>query len=140
MTNLYQSHKMLTGLLARRWCKSPKPFVYNKLQKGKPGLNKDQRLLTLHDFTPPIILYVQLRVYKLPLEIKLRALLKAWSPHVVLSCLLFLLFSSVLPSGQNNWSVGVLCDYLFAWTFKTHSRRHPRWDTFRYSRGRLRLP
>ena len=50
------------------------------LQKRKPGLDKDQRLLTLHDFTPPIILYAQLKVYKLPLKIKLRALLKAWSP------------------------------------------------------------
>ena len=55
------------------------------LQKRKPGLNKDQRLLTLHDFTPPIILYAQLKVYKLPLKIKLRALLtEAWSPHVIL--------------------------------------------------------
>ena len=53
------------------------------LQKRKPGLDKDQGLLTLHDFTPPIILYVQLRVYKLPLTIKLRALLKAWSPREV---------------------------------------------------------
>ena len=59
------------------------------LQKRKPGLNKDLRLLTLHDFTPPIILYAQLKVYKLPLKIKLRALLKAWSPRVVLSCFLF---------------------------------------------------
>ena len=45
------------------------------LQKRKPDLDKDQRLLTLHDFTPPIILYAQLRVYKLPLKIKLQALL-----------------------------------------------------------------
>ena len=45
------------------------------LQKRKPGLDKDQRLLTLHDFTPPIILYAQLKVYKLPLKIKLQALL-----------------------------------------------------------------
>ena len=45
------------------------------LQKRKPGLDKDQRLLTFHDFTPPIILYAQLKVYKLPLKIKLRALL-----------------------------------------------------------------
>ena len=44
------------------------------LQKKKPGLDKDQRLLTLHDFTPPIILYAQLKVYKLPLKIKLQAL------------------------------------------------------------------
>jgi hypothetical protein len=56
------------------------------LQKRKPGLDKDQRLLTLYDFTPPIILYAQLKVYKLPLKIKLWALLtEAWSPHVVLS-------------------------------------------------------
>ena len=56
------------------------------LQKRNPGFDKDQRLLTLHDFTSPIILYVQLRVYKLPLKIKLGALLtEAWSPHVVLS-------------------------------------------------------
>ena len=27
------------------------------LQKRKPGLNKDLRLLTFRDFTPPIILY-----------------------------------------------------------------------------------
>ena len=47
------------------------------LQKRKPGLDKDQRLLTLHDFTPRIILYAQLKVYKLPLKIKLRALPKA---------------------------------------------------------------
>ena len=25
-----KSHKMLIGLLARRWCKSPKPLVYDK--------------------------------------------------------------------------------------------------------------
>ena len=57
-----------------------------RLQKRNPGFNKDQRLLTLHDFTPPIILYAQLKVYKLPLKIKLQALLtKAWSPHVILS-------------------------------------------------------
>ena len=78
------------------------------LQKRKPGLDKDQRLLTLHDFTPPIILYAQLKVYKLPLKIKLQALLKAWSPRVVLSYFLFLLFSSDLPSGQTNWSAEVL--------------------------------
>ena len=67
------------------------------MQKRKPGLDKDQRLLTLHDFTSPIILYAQLKVYKLRLKIKLWALLKAWSPYVVLSCFLF---SSDLPSGH----------------------------------------
>ena len=55
------------------------------LQERKPGLDQDQRLVTLHDFTLPIILYAQLKVYKLPLKIKLQALLKARSPCVVLS-------------------------------------------------------
>ena len=64
------------------------------LQKRKPGLDKDQRLLTLHDFTPPIILYAQLKVYKLPLEIKLQALLiRLGLP--VLFLLPFLSFSSL---------------------------------------------
>ena len=34
------------------------------------------------------------------MKIKLWALLKAWSPSVILSCFLFLLFFSVLPSGH----------------------------------------
>ena len=68
-------------------------------QKGKPGLNKDQRLLTLYSFTPPIILYAQLKVYTLPLKIKLRALLKAWSPVSFFLASFSLLFFSVLPSG-----------------------------------------
>ena len=110
------------------------------LQKRKPGLNKDQGLLTLRDITPPIILYAQFKVYKLPLNIKLQALLKAWSPRVVLSCFLFLFFSSDLPSGQNNWSMEVLWDHLLAWASKTHWRRCLRWGTFSDSRGRLRLP
>ena len=55
-----------------------------------------------HGFTPPIILYVQLRVYKLPLKIKLRALLtKAWSPHVVLS-LTFWLNSHLEREGSSS--------------------------------------
>ena len=55
------------------------------LQKRNPGFDKYQRLLTLHDFTSPIILYVQLRVYKSLLKIKLWALFtEAWSPHVIL--------------------------------------------------------
>ena len=90
------------------------------LQKRKPGLDKDQGLLTLHDFTPPIILYAQLKVYTLPLKIKLRALLKAWSPHVILSCFLFsfLFLFRLIP-----WSAGALCVHFPAWASKTHSRR-----------------
>ena len=44
---------MLTGFLVRRWCKSPKAFVYDKFAERKPGLDKGQGLLTLHDSTPP---------------------------------------------------------------------------------------
>ena len=111
------------------------------LQKRKPGLDKDQRLLTLHDFTPPVILYAQLKVYMLPLKIKLRALLiEVWSPRVILSCflssfsLLFFLHAKII------WSAGVLCDHLFAWASKTRSRRFLTWGTFHYSRGRLWPP
>ena len=69
------------------------------LQKRKPGLDKDQRLLTLHDFTSPIILYAQLKVYKLPLKNKATGLThQAWSPRVSLASF-SLLFFSVLPSG-----------------------------------------
>ena len=71
------------------------------LQKRKPGLDKDQRLLTLHDFTPLIILYAQLKVYQLPLKIKLQALLKAWSPRVVLS-LTFWLNSHLEHGGSSS--------------------------------------
>ena len=43
--------------------KSPKTFAYDKFTKKKPGFDKDQELLTLHDSTPsPIILYAQLKV------------------------------------------------------------------------------
>ena len=91
---------MLTGLLARRWCKSPKPFVYDKFAEKKAWSDKDQGLLTLHDFTPPIILYAQLKVYKLPLKIKLWALLiRLGIPVSFFFASFSLLFSSVFPSG-----------------------------------------
>ena len=110
------------------------------LQKRKPGLDKDQRLLTLHDFTPPIILYAQLKVYKLPLKIKLWALLKAWSPRVILSCFLFSPFLFCSSFRTYNWSGGVLWDHLLAWACKTHFRRCLRWGTFSDSRGCLWPP
>ena len=70
------------------------------LQKRKPDFDKEQRLLTLHDFTPPVILYVQLRVYKPLLKTKLRAsFTEAWSPHVFLS-LTFWLNSHLEPGGS----------------------------------------
>ena len=84
-----------------------------------------------------IILYAQLKVYKLPLKIKLRALLKAWSPHVILSCFLFSPFLFCSSFRTFNWSTGVLWDHLLAWASKTHLRRCLRWGTFSDLRGRL---
>ena len=108
------------------------------LQKRKPGLDKGKRLLTLHDFTPPTILYAQLKVYKLPLKIKLRALLKARSPRVILSCFLFSPFLPCSSFRTNNWSAGALWDHLFARASKTHSKRCLRWGTFHYLRGQCK--
>ena len=83
--------KMLTGLLARRWCKTTWDLLYmGRYAKGKPGLNKGQDCcpcITLHI---PLFLYVQLEVYKLPLKIKLWVLLWCLAPHVIL--FLFSLF------------------------------------------------
>ena len=127
---------MLIGLLARRWCKSPKHLYTIRLQKRKPGLDKDQGLLTVHDFTPPIILYAQLKVYKLPLKIKLRALLiRLGLP--VLFLLPFLSFSSLFFV-QDDWMErGGSLRPLTAWASKTHSRRCLRWGTFSYLGGCL---
>ncbi len=97
-------------------------------------------LKRLSSSSSSIILYAQLKVYKLPLKIKLRALLKAWSPRVVLSCFLFSPFLFCSSFRTYNWSVGVLWDHLLAWASKTHSRRCLRWGTFSDSRGRLRPP
>ena len=46
----------------------------------------------------------------------MRALLKAWSPHVILS--LSFSFFRLIP-----WSTGALCIHFPAWASKTHSRR-----------------
>ena len=56
------------------------------LQERNPGFDKDQRLLTLYDFTLSLLSSMCiLRVYKPLLKIKLWALLaEAWSPHVIL--------------------------------------------------------
>ena len=64
--------KMLTGPLARRWCKTIQDLLYTGgYAKRKPSLNKGQECcpcITLHI---PLFLYVQLWVYKLLLKIKL---------------------------------------------------------------------
>ena len=122
---------MLTGLLARRWCKSPKTFAYGKFAERKPSFSKDQGLLTLHDSTlPPLSSMHNLR-YKNYFGKQSAGLAhQAWSPHVVLS--LSFSFSSWFP-----WSTGALCVYFPAWASKTHSIRCLRWGTFRDLRGCL---
>ena len=79
---------MSTGLQGQK-------IMYTTLFMGKvcrknPGFNKDKTdvmfRLTLYDFASFISLYVQVKVQKFLLKIKLWALLtEAWSPHVILS-------------------------------------------------------
>ena len=76
---------MLTGLLARRWCKSPKVFVYDKFAERKPGFDKGQGLLILHDSTPPYYPLYTTEGIKAPFINKVTGLAhQAWSPHVIL--------------------------------------------------------
>ena len=80
-----KGHKMLSVLLARRWCKSPETFVYQKECRKNAWSRWGSGLLTLYEYASSIIFYVQLKVYKLLWKIKLWALLtEAWSPHVIL--------------------------------------------------------
>ena len=90
---------MSTGLQGQK-------ILYTTLFMGKvcrksPGFDKDKTDvmfgLTLHDFASFISLYVQVKVYKFLLKIKLWALLtEAWSPCVILSFLFFLSLSLLL--------------------------------------------
>ena len=66
------------------------------------------RLKRLSSSSSSIILYAQLKVYKLPLKIKLQALLKAWSPRVILSCFFFSPFLFCSSFRTFNWSAGLL--------------------------------
>ena len=95
-----KGHKMLSVLLARRWCKSPETFVYQKECRKNAWSRWGSGLLTLDEYASSIIFYVQLKVYKLLWKIKLWALLtESWSPLVVLS---FSLFSGWLPGVQGS--------------------------------------
>ena len=88
--------KMLTGLLARRYCKPPDTFLYTgRYAKRKPGLNKGQDCCSCINLHIPLFLYVQLGVYKLLLKIKL------WVWHQCLAppCHSFLPFLAEFPSG-----------------------------------------
>ena len=88
--------KMLTGPLARRWCKTTWDLLYmGRYAKRKPGLNKVQDCCPCIILHIPLFLYVQLGVYKLLLKIKL------WVWHQCLAppCHSFLPFLAEFPSG-----------------------------------------
>ena len=44
---------ILTGLLARRWCKSPKPFVYDKFAEKKPWFRSGSKTADFAWFHTP---------------------------------------------------------------------------------------
>ena len=116
---------MLAGLLARRWCNSPKAFVYVKFAERKPGLDKGQGLLTLHDSAPPYYPLCTTEGIKAPLKNKVTGLAhQAWSPRVILFS--FSLFFSLCSSFRmTTWNTGALWVHFFAWASKTRSVRRP---------------
>ena len=116
---------MSTGLQGQK-------IMYTTLCMGKvciknPGFNKDKTDvmfgLTLYDFASFISLYVQVKVQKFLLKIKLRALLtKPWSPvSIILSPFLLLPPS---PFQADPWSTEALCIHFLVRASKTRSRRH----------------
>ena len=114
--------KMLTGPLARRWCKTTWDFLYTgRYAKRKPGLSKGQDCwpcVTLHI---PLFLYVQLGVYKLLLKIKL------WVWHRCLAppCRSFLPFQAEFPSGAQRLSVSTYLPWLLRPTREGAQGRAP---------------
>ena len=123
---------MSTGLQGQK-------IMYTTLFMGKvcrknPGFNKDKTDvmfgLTLHDFASFISLYVQVKVYKFLLKIKLWALLtEAWSPCVILSFLFFLSLSLLL----SGWLLGA--QELSEFTFLPGLLRPDREGALRLHRG-----
>ena len=122
---------MLTSLLARRWCKSPKTFAYDKFAERKPSFSKDQGLLTLHDSTlPPLSSMHNLR-YKNYFGKQSAGLAHQSLVSPCHSFSFLFLFRLI------SWSAGALCIHFPAWASKTHSRRCLRCGTFCDSRGCL---
>ena len=101
--------KMLTGPLARRWCKTIQDLLYTGgYAKRKPSLNKGQDCcpcITLHI---PLFLYVQLGVYKLLLKIKLWA----WHGCLAPPCRSFLPLLAEFPSGAWRLTVSTYLPWL----------------------------
>ena len=101
--------KMLTGPLARRWCKTTWDLLYmGRYAKGKPGLNKGQDWCPCIILHIPLFLYVQLGAYKLLLKINL------WVWHWCLAppCHSFLPFLAEFPSGAQRLSMSTYLPWL----------------------------
>ena len=131
--------KMLIGLLARRWCKSPKTCVYNRYAERKPGLDKSQgcwRCIIL--YYPLISMYNQ-KYKKLFQTIKDGPVTgKTGFPHV--KSLFLSLSLSPSPSLSFSgwipiWGMEALRLYLLALASKIHSRGSLRRGTLHYSSG-----
>ena len=101
--------KMLTGPLARRWCKITWDLLYTgRYAKRKPGLNKGQHCCPCIILHIPLFLYVQLGVYKLLLKIKSRV----WHQCLAPPCHSFLPFLAEFPSGARRLNVSTYLPWL----------------------------
>ena len=114
--------KMLTGPLARRWCKTTWDLLYTGMYaKRKPGLSKGQDCFPCITLHIPLFLYVQLGVYKLLLKIKL------WVWHRCLAppCRSFLPFPAEFPSGAWRLTVSTYLPWLLRPTREGAQGRAP---------------
>ena len=120
--------KMLIGLLARRWCKSPKTCVYNRYAERKPGLDKSQGCWRCIILYYPLISMYKKR-YKRPFQTIEDGPVTGKTGF---SCVFFTLFSGWIPT----WDMEALWVYLLALASKTHVRGSLRQGTLRYSNRR----
>ena len=115
-----KGHKMLAGLLARRWCKSPENFVYRKEWRKTAWF---QLRVRTADPTWLCIFHLSLCITQ---SIKANLENKETDQFLerLLSLVSFLLlfFSGWIPI----WSVKARRVYLFALASKTHTRGSPR--------------
>ena len=121
-TSRKRAIKMLTGPLARRWCKTTWDLLYmGTYAKGKLGLNKGQDCCPCIALHIPLFLYVQLGIYKLLLKIK------SWVWHQCLAppCRFFLPFQAEFPSGAQRLSVSTFLPWLLRPTREGAQGRAP---------------
>ena len=115
-------HKMLIGLLARRWCKSSRLVYTARYAERKPGLEKSQGCWHCITLYYPLISTYNQKYKKLSQTIKDGPVTgKTGFPRVVFS----LFFSGWIPI----WGVEAHHVYLLALASKTHARGSPRRGT-----------